>query len=78
MSNDYAELGSTFASLGAADGLVRNAILGLDAARLYDLKLDQAGKPVGTRGDYFASLRRSYEDAGPRPSNRPYGFVAAS
>lgn len=66
-----------FAPLGAADGPVRNAILGLNAARLYRLALEQAGKPVGLAGDYFSGLRRDYEAAGPRPSNRSYGFVAA-
>ncbi|MCU0835286.1 MAG: amidohydrolase [Chromatiaceae bacterium] len=65
-----------FAPLGAADGPVRNAVLGLNAARLYGLELDQAGKPADLRSDYFARLRREYEDAGPRPSNRAYGFVA--
>jgi len=67
-----------FAPLGAADGPVRNAILGLNSARLYGLKLDVVGKPADLGGDYFAQLRREYEAAGHCPSQTAYGFVAAS
>jgi predicted TIM-barrel fold metal-dependent hydrolase len=64
-----------FAPLGAADGAVRNAILGLNSARLYGLSLDTAGRPAGTDDDTFAGLRSDYQDAGARPSNTTYGFV---
>lgn len=67
-----------FAPLGPTDGPVRNAILGLNAARLYGLALDAAGKPAGTCNDYFARLRREYELEGRDPSNTAYGFVAST
>ena len=65
-----------FAPLGPADGPVRNAILGHNAARLYGIELDQAGKPADLHGDTFARLRADYQAAGIQPSNRAYGYVA--
>jgi predicted TIM-barrel fold metal-dependent hydrolase len=64
-----------FTPLGAADGPLRNAILGRNAARLYGLAVDQAGRPPGVDDDYLARLRRDYEQNGRQPSNTAYGYV---
>jgi predicted TIM-barrel fold metal-dependent hydrolase len=65
-----------FAALGDADGPVRSAILGLNAARLYDIALDVSGKPAELQEDEFARMRGFYRAAGPAPSHLAYGYVA--
>jgi uncharacterized protein len=62
-----------FAPLGPADGAVKTAILGLNAARLYGL--DPNAEGLGDDG--IARARRAYDAAGPARSNLAYGFVRA-
>jgi len=57
-----------FAPLGAADGPVKNAILGGTSARLYNVST----KPVP---DKLATLKDEYQRSGGERSNRRYGFV---
>ncbi|MBM3547901.1 MAG: amidohydrolase [Alphaproteobacteria bacterium] len=57
-----------FAPLGAADGPVKTAIFGENVARLYGYE-----KRAGL--DRFDTLKAEYEERGPNPSNRRYGFV---
>lgn len=63
-----------FAPLGAADGAVKNAILGGNNARLYGVDIAAAAREIA--GDRFASIRSDYLAAGADPSNLRYGFVA--
>lgn len=65
-----------FPPLGPPDSPTRNAILGLNAARLYGLQLDTAGKPPDIHADRFARMRQEYEAAGRDPSNTAYGYIA--
>jgi predicted TIM-barrel fold metal-dependent hydrolase len=62
-----------FAPLGPADGPVRSAILGRNAARLYGMDPEEVLAEVG--GDVLARLRREYEAEGRSPSNVAYGYV---
>jgi hypothetical protein len=62
-----------FAPLGAADGAVKNAIFGLNSARLYRLDL-RAELPEIER-DKFAAVRHATIDE-PVRSNAAYGYVA--
>jgi uncharacterized protein len=63
-----------FTPLGPADGAVKTAIFGGNAARLY--ALDPAA-PVGAmRTDGIAALRTEYQAAGGQRSNLRYGYVA--
>jgi len=66
-----------FAPLGAADGPVKRAILGENAARLYGLDLRTAFAPEALEQDGIARVRREYEAAGPERSNLAYGLVRA-
>lgn len=60
-----------FAPLGPADGEVKSAIFGGNAARLYNLKV-----PDGRAGrDKLALLRERYRAAGGERSNRTYGVT---
>lgn len=63
-----------FAELGAADGPLKQAIFGGNNARLYGV--DVATRTAELASDRFASLKADYLAAGPRPSNRRYGYVA--
>jgi predicted TIM-barrel fold metal-dependent hydrolase len=63
-----------FAPLGAADGMVKNAIFGFNSARLYNLKLRADNAPYQT--DRLAALKQEYRHAGGQPDNATYGFVA--
>jgi predicted TIM-barrel fold metal-dependent hydrolase len=64
-----------FASLGAADGPVKRAILGENVARLYGFRREaELGKP----GDRLAALKADYAAAGGGPSNLRYGYVLPS
>ena len=63
-----------FTPLGPADGAVKTAIFGGNAARLYGL--DPAA-PVGAmRADGIDALRTEYQAAGGQRSNLRYGYVA--
>ena len=63
-----------FTPLGPADGAVKTAIFGGNAARLYGL--DPAA-PVGAmRADGIDTLRTEYQAAGGQRSNLRYGYVA--
>ncbi len=63
-----------FAPLGPADGLVKSAIFGGNAARLYRVEVRSALGQI-TR-DRIAALKAEYVAAGGQPSNRRYGYVA--
>ena len=63
-----------FAALGAADGPVKTAILGGNAARLYGLEVTPAAR-AARAGDGLAKIRRDYAAAGGEPNHRAYGFV---
>ena len=62
-----------FAPLGAADGMVKNAIFGYNSARLYDLNLRADYGPMEI--DKFAEIKREYELAGGLRDNATYGYV---
>lgn len=62
-----------FAPLGAADGLVKSAILGLNSARLYNLNLDV--RKAQLEGDRFAQLKTDAAPIRRRRSNTAYGYV---
>lgn len=62
-----------FAALGPADGLVKSAIFGGNAARLYGLHLKAALGAITS--DTIAALRTEYVAQGGRPSNARYGYV---
>ena len=64
-----------FAPLGAADGMVKNAIFGYNSARLYDLNLRADYGPMEI--DKFAEIKREYELAGSLRDNATYGYVNA-
>ena len=60
-----------FKPLGAADGPVKNAIFGLNVAKLYNYPVESFLK----NKDHFAGLRAEYEEQGPERSNLRYGYV---
>ncbi len=64
-----------FAPLGAADGMVKNAIFGYNSARLYKLNLRADYAPM--EQDKFAAIKRRYELAGGFRDNATYGYVNA-
>jgi predicted TIM-barrel fold metal-dependent hydrolase len=64
-----------FAALGPADGTVKRAILGENAARLYGLTDAARADAERFDGDGLGVLKREYADAGGTPSNAAYGFV---
>ena len=49
-----------FAPLGAADGLVKNALFGYNAARLYGIRLESRGSALEFENDRFARLKGEY------------------
>lgn len=59
--------------LGAADGAVKNAILGGNNARLYRVSQKQQAEIVTDR---VAQLKQTYEQEGPGRTNLAYGYVA--
>jgi predicted TIM-barrel fold metal-dependent hydrolase len=62
-----------FAVLGAADGVVKSAIFGGNAARLYNIHQRAA---LGTlSGDKIAAIKAEYIAMGGTRSNARYGFV---
>jgi len=64
----------SFAALGAADGKVKSALFGGNAAKLYNVKVKTALGAITT--DKFAALRSEYIAAGGERSNARYGYVA--
>jgi predicted TIM-barrel fold metal-dependent hydrolase len=65
-----------FAALGPADGLVKTAILGGNAARLYRIDVKAARGAITT--DRIAAIRAEYVARGGMRSNRRYGYVHRS
>jgi uncharacterized protein len=68
-----------FAPLGGANSPVKQAIFGLNSARLYRLNLkaaDAAPMPAYS-ADKLAQLKKEYEFAAKEPSNLRYGYVRA-
>jgi predicted TIM-barrel fold metal-dependent hydrolase len=63
-----------FAALGAADGRVKTAIFGGNAAKLYNVNVKAALGAITT--DKIASIRAEYIAAGGERSNARYGYVA--
>ena len=63
-----------FAALGPADGAVKSAIFGYNAARFY--KLDLRAELAPMHEDGIAKLKAAYLEDGHAPSNTAYGFVA--
>jgi hypothetical protein len=63
-----------FAPLGAADGLVKSAILGGNSARLYRLDVRSAQGAITT--DKIAAIKGEYIAMGGQRSNARYGYVA--
>lgn len=63
-----------FAKLGAADGPIKRAILGENAARLYGLAPRTAAGPLW-RDDGLARMRERYRRDGAAPSNQAYGYI---
>jgi hypothetical protein len=68
-----------FASLGDANGAIKQAIFGLNSARLYRLNLKAAdASPMPPySADRLAQLKKEYEFAAKEPSNLRYGYVRA-
>jgi predicted TIM-barrel fold metal-dependent hydrolase len=65
-----------FAPLGAADGMVKNAVLGYNSARLYTLNLRAARPPLpADYPDGLARMKAEYELGGVARSNAAYGFI---
>jgi predicted TIM-barrel fold metal-dependent hydrolase len=63
-----------FAPLGAADGLVKTAILGGNSARLYRVDVKSAQSAITT--DKIASIKAEYVAMGGQRTNTRYGYVA--
>ena len=68
-----------FAPLGDANGATKQAIFGLNSARLYRLNLKAAdATPMPAySADRLAQLKKEYEFAAKEPSNLRYGYVRA-
>src|SRR5579883_219230 len=63
-----------FAALGPADGAVKSAILGANAARFYKLERHAGLERLDTDG--IAGMKAAYLAEHPLRSNRAYGFIA--
>ena len=65
-----------FTPLGAAEGVVKSAILGYNSARLYSLNLRADHKPLPPDySDRLARMKAEYELGGAARSNAAYGFI---
>ena len=62
-----------FAPLGAEDGAVKNAIFGLNGARLYGV--DPAGSADAVAKDTIEAMKHEYHERGVGGSNNAYGYV---
>jgi predicted TIM-barrel fold metal-dependent hydrolase len=60
-----------FAPLGPADGLVKQAIFGMNSARLYNLDIR-----AELHNDGIAKIKTAYREQGGERSNTAYGYVA--
>ena len=65
-----------FASLGPANGPVKRAIFGENAARLYKLRVNTALGALSN--DKIAGMKTEYVRLGNLPSNTRYGYVAST
>jgi len=63
-----------FTPLGAADGPLKTAIFGGNAARLYGI--DSAASSGALSADGIDTMRAEYRAAGGQRSNLRYGYVA--
>jgi uncharacterized protein len=63
-----------FAALGRADGAVKNAIFGTNAARFY--KLERHAELTPWEEDGLGRMKAAYLDDRPARSNAAYGYVA--
>jgi predicted TIM-barrel fold metal-dependent hydrolase len=63
-----------FAPLGAADGPVKTAIFGGNAAAFY--KLERHAEATPWENDGLGLIKAAYLGHGPAPSNTAYGYVA--
>ena len=63
-----------FAPLGPADGVVKNAIFGRNAAPLYNLGKDFDYEPI--QDDTLAKMKAEYQVSGIGRSNVAYGYVS--
>lgn len=63
-----------FAPLGAADGEIKNAIFGGNAAPLYGLDDKQAYEPIAQ--DNLDKIKEAYQQSGIGRSNVAYGYVS--
>jgi uncharacterized protein len=61
-----------FAPLGPANGPVKKAIFGYNAARLHSVELHA---DAGWRSDWLAAHKAAYIEGDPQPSRRAYGYV---
>ncbi len=64
-----------FAPLGPANGPIKNSILGLNAARHYNLPLKGASLEPWHQ-DGIAKIKTAYLEGGATPSMHAYGYVA--
>ena len=62
-----------FKPLGAARGPVKTAIFGDNNARLYNIDQVKVGAEIAA--DSFSKRKRTYDKAGPDPSNLRYGYI---
>jgi predicted TIM-barrel fold metal-dependent hydrolase len=63
-----------FKPLGAADGAVKNMILGGTNAKLYNFDISKR-TDIGANKDRFSRSKNEYEKNGPARSNLRYGYV---
>ena len=63
-------------SLGGPNSLTKQAIFGLNSARLYGLGMTNVETtPLNFGEDKLAEMARDYRERGGGPSNNRYGFV---
>ncbi len=62
--------------LGPADGPVKNAIFGINAAGQYGIELDSNGQPIANyKDDELSRLKAEYIDAGNQRDNLFWGWI---
>ena len=62
--------------LGPADGPVKNAIFGINAAGQYGIELDSDGHPIENyKDDELSRLKAEYSDAGNQRDNLFWGWI---
>jgi len=63
-------------SLGGPNSLTKQAIFGLNSARIYGLGMQQVDTtPLNFGEDKLAEMARDFRERGGGPSNNRYGFV---